>query len=279
LVVALAILARFSGTVLTAVMDEMVTPKPSPTRPSGRISEVNARSMIGRVAAQWLPAAISTRPFASLSTVVGREADPRGGAQGPRGVPGTVAGTGEDWPAQAGLSRPAEVGAGRGLRGAGRTLACHHGPPECRSERAASGPFGAPIAHGYMTLSLFIPLFTELLEVEGVTTRVNHGLNKVRFPAPVRVGSRIRLAARLAEVEEVPGGLQVTLDGTVEIDGEAKPVAMLQSVSLLRLSAAMPRRGTRHEGRGRSRYAMRSWPAATGREAGVAGRRRARRPR
>ncbi|MFD7729128.1 MaoC family dehydratase [Kitasatospora phosalacinea] len=98
-------------------------------------------------------------------------------------------------------------------------------------ERAATGPFGAPIAHGYLTLSLFIPLFTELLEVEGVTTKVNYGLNKVRFPSPVEVGSRIRLAARLAEVAEVPGGLQVTVDGTIEIEGAAKPAAVLQSVS------------------------------------------------
>ncbi|MFD8481782.1 MaoC family dehydratase [Kitasatospora sp. NPDC059673] len=98
-------------------------------------------------------------------------------------------------------------------------------------ERAAAGPFGAPIAHGYLTLSLFIPLFTELLEVEGVTTKVNYGLNKVRFPSPVKVGSRIRLVARLAEVEEVPGGVQITVDGTVEIEGAAKPAAVLQSVS------------------------------------------------
>lgn len=98
-------------------------------------------------------------------------------------------------------------------------------------ERAATGPFGSPIAHGYLTLSLFIPLFTELLLVEGVTTKVNYGLNKVRFPAPVRVGARIRLAARLTEVTEVPGGLQVTVDGAIEIEGEAKPAAVLQSVS------------------------------------------------
>ncbi|MBL1099223.1 MaoC family dehydratase [Streptomyces coffeae] len=98
-------------------------------------------------------------------------------------------------------------------------------------ERAASGPFGAPIAHGYLTLSLFIPLFTELLVVEGVATKVNYGLNKVRFPAPVKVGARIRLAGRLAEVEEIPGGLHITVDGTVEIEGEPKPAAVLQSVS------------------------------------------------
>ncbi|MGW3445739.1 MaoC family dehydratase [Streptomyces sp. NPDC001076] len=98
-------------------------------------------------------------------------------------------------------------------------------------ERAAAGPFGAPIAHGYLTLSLFIPLFTELLDVQGVTTKVNYGLNKVRFPAPVKVGSRIRLTARLAEVEDVPGGVQVAVDGTIEIEGGAKPAAVLQSLS------------------------------------------------
>jgi len=98
-------------------------------------------------------------------------------------------------------------------------------------ERAAEGPFGAPIAHGYLTLSLFIPLFTELLDVQGVTTKVNYGLNKVRFPSPVKVGSRIRLVGKLAEVEEVPGGVQITVDGTIEIDGGTKPAAVLQSLS------------------------------------------------
>lgn len=98
-------------------------------------------------------------------------------------------------------------------------------------ERAKSGPFGGPIAHGYLTLSLFIPLFTELLDVQGVTTKVNYGLNKVRFPAPVPAGSRIRLAARLASVEDVPGGVQVTVDGSLEIEGGTKPACVLQSVS------------------------------------------------
>ncbi|MFJ9707834.1 MaoC family dehydratase [Streptomyces sp. NPDC101234] len=98
-------------------------------------------------------------------------------------------------------------------------------------ERAAKGPFGAPIAHGYLTLSLFIPLFTELLDVQGVTTKVNYGLNKVRFPSPVKAGSRIRLTARLAEVEDVPGGVQIAVDGTIEIEGGTKPAAVLQSLS------------------------------------------------
>ncbi|MBW8795274.1 MAG: MaoC family dehydratase [Streptomyces sp.] len=98
-------------------------------------------------------------------------------------------------------------------------------------ERAAAGPFGAPIAHGYLTLSLFIPLFTELLDVQGVTTKVNYGLNKVRFPSPVKAGSRIRLAGRLTEVEDVPGGVQIAVDGTIEIEGGTKPAAVLQSLS------------------------------------------------
>ncbi|MEU0897209.1 MaoC family dehydratase [Streptomyces massasporeus] len=98
-------------------------------------------------------------------------------------------------------------------------------------ERAKEGPFGAPIAHGYLTLALFIPLFTELLDVQGVTTKVNYGLNKVRFPSPVKVGSRIRLTAKLAEVEEVPGGVQVTVEGAIEIEGATKPAAVLQSLS------------------------------------------------
>ncbi|MEU2427540.1 MaoC family dehydratase [Streptomyces sp. NPDC007851] len=98
-------------------------------------------------------------------------------------------------------------------------------------ERAAAGPFGAPIAHGYLTLSLFIPLFTELLDVQGVTTKVNYGLDKVRFPSPVKAGSRIRLVARLTEVQEVPGGVQIAVDGTIEIDGGAKPAAVLRSLS------------------------------------------------
>ena len=98
-------------------------------------------------------------------------------------------------------------------------------------EKAAAGPFGAPIAHGYLTLSLFIPLFTELLDVQGVTTKVNYGLNKVRFPAPVKAGSRIRLVGRLAEVAEVPGGVQITVDGTIETEGGSKPAAVLQSLS------------------------------------------------
>ncbi|GAA3120389.1 MaoC family dehydratase [Streptomyces rectiviolaceus] len=98
-------------------------------------------------------------------------------------------------------------------------------------EKASQGPFGAPIAHGYLTLSLFIPLFTDLLDVQGVTTKVNYGLDKVRFPSPVKAGSRIRLRATLASVDEVRGGVQIAVDGTVEIEGGDKPACVLRSLS------------------------------------------------
>jgi len=98
-------------------------------------------------------------------------------------------------------------------------------------ERAAAGPFGGPIAHGYLTLSLVIPLFTELLEITGTTMSVNYGLEKVRFPSPVRVGAKIRLAATVAEVTEVTGnGVQMVLDFTVEIDGQPKPACVARPV-------------------------------------------------
>jgi acyl dehydratase len=93
-------------------------------------------------------------------------------------------------------------------------------------ERAKTGPFGGTIAHGYLTLSLVIPFFSEMLVVDGLKMGVNYGLDKVRFPSPVRVGSKIRLAARVDSVEEVAGGVQVALDFTVEIDGVAKPACV-----------------------------------------------------
>ncbi|MBP2326330.1 acyl dehydratase [Kibdelosporangium banguiense] len=98
-------------------------------------------------------------------------------------------------------------------------------------ERARSGPFGTTIAHGYLTLSLLIPLFNELLEIQGVGMSVNYGLEKVRFPAPVPVGSKIRLAGTVVSVEDVPGdGVQMILDFTIEIDGSAKPACVARAV-------------------------------------------------
>ena len=98
-------------------------------------------------------------------------------------------------------------------------------------ERAAAGPFGAPIAHGYLTLSLVIPLFGEILKIEGIKMGVNYGLEKVRFPNPVRVGSKIRLAASVVSVEDVAGdGVQTTLDFIVQIDGVDKPACVARPV-------------------------------------------------
>jgi acyl dehydratase len=99
------------------------------------------------------------------------------------------------------------------------------------AEKAAHGPFGGTIAHGYLTLSLFIPLFSGLLDVSGVTTKVNYGLDRVRFPSPVRAGARIRLGATIGAVDEVAGdGVQITLDGVIEIEGETKPACVLRSL-------------------------------------------------
>ena len=97
-------------------------------------------------------------------------------------------------------------------------------------ERAKEGPFGGPIAHGYLTVSLIIPMFVELLAIEDVGMGVNYGLDKLRFPSPVKVGSRIRLHGRVGEVEDVPGGIQATLDFTVEVEGSEKPACIARAV-------------------------------------------------
>ena len=90
-------------------------------------------------------------------------------------------------------------------------------------ERAKAGPFGGPIAHGYLTLSLAPNLLAQVLQVEGVAMGVNYGANKVRFPAPVPVGSNVRIGAQLKAVEDVSGGLQVTIETTFEVEGASKP--------------------------------------------------------
>lgn len=96
-------------------------------------------------------------------------------------------------------------------------------------ERAKSGPFGAPIAHGYLTLSLVIPMFVELLDIQGMKMSVNYGLEKVRFPSPVSVGSKIRLNAVVHSVEDVAGNsVQMVLDFTVELEASAKPACVAQ---------------------------------------------------
>jgi acyl dehydratase len=98
-------------------------------------------------------------------------------------------------------------------------------------EKAAAGPFGGTIAHGYLTLSLVIPLLNELVEVQGVSMTVNYGLNKVRFPAPVPVGSKIRLAAQLGAVEDAGvNAVQAVFDCAIEVEGGGKPACAAQAV-------------------------------------------------
>lgn len=96
---------------------------------------------------------------------------------------------------------------------------------------AEEGPFGAPIAHGYLTLSLLSAFLEDLLVIDGVGMAVNYGLNKVRFPAPVPAGSRIRGRGRLTSVEEISGGIQTTTGVTVERDGSDKPVCVAEIVT------------------------------------------------
>ncbi len=98
-------------------------------------------------------------------------------------------------------------------------------------ERAAAGPFGTTIAHGFLTLSLLPSLGEGLSDVEGAKMGVNYGLNKVRFPAPVPVGSRVRAHVRLLSVDDVPGGVQVVTQVTIEREGGDKPVCVAESVS------------------------------------------------
>jgi acyl dehydratase len=98
-------------------------------------------------------------------------------------------------------------------------------------ERAkAESPFGGPIGHGYLTLSLLIPMWSQVLTVTDTTMAVNYGLDKVRFPAPVPVGSKIRLTATLADVEEIKGGYQLTVSAVIEREGGEKPVCIAEPV-------------------------------------------------
>ncbi len=97
-------------------------------------------------------------------------------------------------------------------------------------DRAKAGPFGAPIAHGYLTLSLAPVLLGQVLHVDGVKMGVNYGTNKVRFPSPVPVGSNLRLGGKLLSVEDVPGGKQVTIEATFEVEGAKKPSCVAELV-------------------------------------------------
>ncbi|MGM1058506.1 MaoC family dehydratase, partial [Saccharothrix sp. Mg75] len=100
-------------------------------------------------------------------------------------------------------------------------------------EKAAAGPFGAPVAHGYLTLSLIPMLVRDVYTVQGLKMGVNYGLNKVRFPSPVTVGSRVRAGAELTEVADTAQGKQAVVKVTVEIDGHPKPACVAETVVLL----------------------------------------------
>ena len=97
-------------------------------------------------------------------------------------------------------------------------------------ERAKSGPFGGPIAHGYLTLSLGPALLPQIWRVEGVKMGVNYGANRVRFMAPVPVGAKLRAGAKLMNVEPVTGGVQVTIEVTFECEGASKPSCVAEVI-------------------------------------------------
>jgi acyl dehydratase len=99
------------------------------------------------------------------------------------------------------------------------------------TERAQSGPFGTTIAHGYLTLSLASHFLADLVQVDGISMGINYGCERVRFPAPVPVGSRLRGRGEVLAVKEVPGGVQATTRITIEREGGDKPAAIVETVS------------------------------------------------
>ena len=95
---------------------------------------------------------------------------------------------------------------------------------------ARESPFGKPIAHGYFTVSLIAGLFFDLVEVRNFAMVINYGLNKVRFPAPLKEGQKYRLNVKLGDVKEIPKGVEGLLNGTIEVEGEAKPACVAELV-------------------------------------------------
>ncbi|CAA9364387.1 MAG: Acyl dehydratase [uncultured Nocardioidaceae bacterium] len=100
-------------------------------------------------------------------------------------------------------------------------------------ERARSGPFGGTIAHGYLTLALIPQFMPQLLSLETPGARLNYGVNKVRFPSPVKVGARVRGTATIADVSDVPAGKQMVTRWVIEVEGEDKPACVAETVVLL----------------------------------------------
>lgn len=101
------------------------------------------------------------------------------------------------------------------------------------AERSAEGPFGGTIAHGYLTLSMVPWLGSEVFALDTPGAKLNYGVNKVRFPHPVRVGKRVRAHVAMGEVTDLPAGKQITLRYTIEIEDEAKPACVAETVVLL----------------------------------------------
>ena len=98
-------------------------------------------------------------------------------------------------------------------------------------ERAArESPYGGTVAHGYMTLSLCNSLIQQIFHIEGLNMILNYGLNRVRFPNPVKVGSRVRMSCDLMEVKESPGGVLATCKQTFEVEGEARPACIAETL-------------------------------------------------
>jgi acyl dehydratase len=97
-------------------------------------------------------------------------------------------------------------------------------------QRAANGPFGGPIAHGLLTLSLLPRFMHQLYTVENIAMAINYGYNKVRFITPVKVGAKVRARAEISKVEQLDGAVQATMTTTVEIDGVEKPAAVAESI-------------------------------------------------
>lgn len=95
----------------------------------------------------------------------------------------------------------------------------------------AESPFGGPIAHGYLTLALTNLFLPQVVEVRGISLGVNRGTGKIRFPAPVPVGSRLRAGVALVAVDDVTGGIDTTMEITVEREGSVKPVCVVESLS------------------------------------------------
>lgn len=101
------------------------------------------------------------------------------------------------------------------------------------AEKAAAGPFGTTIAHGFLTLSLLPLLGAQVTDITGMKMKINYGLNKVRFPNPVKVGSKVRDVVTLKEVTRKDSGIQVVMNHVIEIEGQDRPAAIAEAVSLM----------------------------------------------